>query len=88
MIPDAAIARAGTTDPMCLAPADVLLTVEVVSPSSRTMDTVTKPAARAERGVPAYLAVTLVPGGRASLTWRGEASDLIWTVEAPETADL
>lgn len=88
LIPDVAIARAGTTDPTYLAPADVLLAVEVVSPSSRTMDTVTKPATYAEWGVPAYLAVTPVTGGRASLTGHGDVSGLAWAVDALEAAAL
>ena len=88
LIPDVAVARAGTTDPTYVSPADVLLAVEVVSPSSRTMDTVTKPATYAAWGVPAYLVVTPVPGGRASLTWHGDVSDLAWAVEALEAALL
>ncbi|HMA46102.1 MAG TPA: Uma2 family endonuclease [Frankiaceae bacterium] len=39
--------------------ADVLLTVEVVSPSSVTTDRVTKPALLADAGVPAYWRVEL-----------------------------
>lgn len=60
----------------------------VVSPSSRTTDTVTKPATYAEWGVPAYLAVTPVPGGRASLTWHGDVSAITWAVKALEAAVL
>lgn len=86
LIPDVAIALAGTTDPTYLSPADVLLAIEVVSPSSRTMDTVTKPATYAVWGVPAYLAVTPAPGGRASLTWHGDTTGVGWAVRALEAA--
>lgn len=40
-------------------PADLLLTVEVVSPSSRRMDRMVKPSILAESGVPAYWRVEL-----------------------------
>ena len=86
LIPDVALARAGTSDPTYVTPADVLLAIEVVSPSSRTMDTVTKPATYAAWGVPAYLAVTPLPGGRAALTWHGDVSAVAWVVEALEAA--
>jgi Uma2 family endonuclease len=42
-----------------LKPAEVLLAVEVVSPSSRRMDRLLKPAVLAEAGVPAYWRVEL-----------------------------
>jgi Uma2 family endonuclease len=42
-----------------LAPGDVLLAVEVVSPSSRRMDRMVKPSVLAEGGVPAYWRVEL-----------------------------
>lgn len=42
-----------------LAPGDVLLAVEVVSPSSRRMDWMVKPSVLAEAGVPAYWRVEL-----------------------------
>jgi Uma2 family endonuclease len=42
-----------------LRPAEVLLAVEIVSPSSRRMDRLLKPAVLAEAGVPAYWRVEL-----------------------------
>ena len=42
-------------------PADVLLVVEVVSPSSVTTDRVTKPAQYAAAGIPAYWRVETLP---------------------------
>lgn len=88
LIPDVAVAVAGTMDPTYVAPADVLLAIEVVSPSSRTMDTITKPATYASWGVPAYLVVTPSPGGSATLTWHGDTSAITWAVEALESAAL
>ena len=50
-----------------LTPADVLLAVEV-SPSSRRMDRLVKPAVLAEAGVPAYWRVELEGAGTPSVT--------------------
>jgi Uma2 family endonuclease len=61
LIPDIAVVRsdvlwsAATT----LSPDDVLLVVEVVSPSSESTDRVTKPALYAEAGIAAYWRVEL-----------------------------
>lgn len=88
LIPDVAVARAATTDPTYLSPSEVLIAIEVVSPSSRTMDTITKPVTYASWGVPAYLVVTPGAGARASLTWHGEIADVGWAVEALEAALL
>ena len=51
-----------------LTPADVLLAVEVVSPSSRRMDRLVTPAVLAEAGVPAYWRVELEGVGTPSVT--------------------
>jgi Uma2 family endonuclease len=51
-----------------LTPADVLLVVEVVSPSSRRMDRLVTPAVLAEAGVPAYWRVELEGVGTPSVT--------------------
>lgn len=88
LIPDVAVAVAGTTDPTYVSPADVLLAIEVVSPSSRTMDTITKPATYAAWGVPAYLVVTPSSGAGATLTWHGDTSAITWAVEVLEAAAL
>ena len=46
-----------------LGPGDVLLAVEIVSPSSRRMDRLVKPSILAEAGVPAYWRVELTGPG-------------------------
>ncbi len=45
-------------------PGDVLLAVEIVSPSTRTTDRVTKPALYAEAGIPFYWLVEMTGGVR------------------------
>jgi Uma2 family endonuclease len=59
--PDVVVARADVleTDAVQLAPADLRLAVEVVSPSSVQMDRLVKPAVLAQAGVPAYWRVEL-----------------------------
>ena len=61
VIPDAVVARAAAvwSDAVTLRPADVLLVVEVVSPSSITTDRVTKPNLLAAARIPAYWRVEL-----------------------------
>lgn len=54
-----AAAHAVTFGVMKFLPADVVLAVEVVSPSSRRMDRLVKPSVLAEAGVPAYWRVEL-----------------------------
>jgi Uma2 family endonuclease len=51
-----------------LAPGDVLLAVEVVSPASRWMDRMVKPSVLAEAGVPAYWPVELEGPDAPSIT--------------------
>lgn len=87
LVPDVAVARTGTTDPTYLAPEDVLLVVEVVSPSSRTMDLVTKRATYAAWGVPAYLVLDLSAseGAGAALTWHGDTTGVAWAVAVLST---
>ncbi|MGH3322326.1 MAG: Uma2 family endonuclease [Streptosporangiaceae bacterium] len=66
LIPDVVVARASAlwSDAAILKSSDILLAVEIVSPSSVTNDRVTKPALLAEAGVPAYWRVELdEPGG-------------------------
>lgn len=61
LVPDVLLVRveALRRDTAVLDPADVLLVAEVVSPSSRTTDRVTKPALYAAAGIPAYWRVEL-----------------------------
>lgn len=58
--PDVAIYRDGDPDEIVSAK-DVCLAVEIVSPSSRTNDRVTKPAVYAEAGIPSYWRIELKP---------------------------
>ena len=80
LIPDVVVARAGTTDPTYLAPEDVLIAGEVVSPGSRTMDLVTKRATHAAWGIPAYLVLDLAAPAGQGLTWHGDTSAVAWAV--------
>ena len=82
LIPDVVVARADTTDPTYLAPEDVLVAVEVVSPGSRTMDLVTKRATYAAWGIPAYLVLDLAAPAGEGLTWHGDTSAVAWAVAA------
>ena len=63
LIPDILVtSRAPLLDDVNLVPArEVLLAVEIVSPSSRTMDRVTKPAKYAEAGIQSYWRVEMSP---------------------------
>lgn len=56
VVPDVAVLRreAVWSGASTVRPADVLLVVEIVSPSSQVMDRVTRPALYAEAGIPAY----------------------------------
>jgi len=61
LIPDVLVAHTAAvwSGRSLLVPADLLLAVEVVSPSSATTDRVTKPTLYAAAGVPAYWRVEL-----------------------------
>lgn len=63
LIPDMVIARRRVIAARValLNPRDVLLVVEVVSPSSRTLDRITKPAQYAAAGIPGYWRVETDP---------------------------
>ena len=79
LIPDVVVAGAGAGDGTYLDSGEVLLAVEVISPSTRTTDTVTKRATYAQWGIPAYLVID--PLTRTA-TWHGDASAIAWAVEA------
>ncbi|HKS99514.1 MAG TPA: Uma2 family endonuclease [Rugosimonospora sp.] len=53
-IPDVVVTRAKATFVHYAAPDEVVLAIEIVSPSSTLLDRVTKPAAYAQAGVPFY----------------------------------
>ena len=74
-----------------LKPAEVLLAVEVVSPSSRRLDRLLKPAVLAEAGVPAYWRVELEGPGTPSVTvyeLAGTAYREVTTVAAGEAGNV
>ncbi|PRY13942.1 Uma2 family endonuclease [Kineococcus rhizosphaerae] len=81
LIPDVVVSAAGSGDGTYLDSSDVLLTVEVISPSTRLTDTVTKRAVYAEWGVPAYLIID--PVTRTSV-WHGNMAGIEWAVDAVE----
>jgi Uma2 family endonuclease len=60
-MPDVLVIRRGPLRPGPLEPADVLLAVEVQSPSTQTTDRVTKAYEYAAQGIPAYWRVELEP---------------------------
>ena len=63
LVPDVLVARAAAVSAAeaVLHPGDVLLVVEVVSPSSRSADRFVKPRLYAEAGIPAYWRMELDP---------------------------
>jgi Uma2 family endonuclease len=62
LVPDLTVVKDGAADPAPVLDAkDVLLVVEVVSPGSRAMDRVGKPALYAESGIPYYWRIELDP---------------------------
>lgn len=79
LIPDVVVARSGAGDGTYLDPSEVLLVVEVVSPSTRTTDTVTKRATYAAWGIPLYLVVD--PESR-ELVQHGDTGAVPWASEA------
>lgn len=62
-IPDLAVITTPGLDALVAPAADVLLVVEITSPSSVTMDRVLKPAVYAAAGIPFYLRVDLADRG-------------------------
>jgi Uma2 family endonuclease len=71
-----------------LGPAEVLLAVEVVSPGSRRMDRLLKPAVLAENGVRAYWRVELTGPGTPAVVVHELAGDVyreVMTVRAGES---
>lgn len=62
-VPDLLVIPSVSADPRSdiARPAEVLLAVEIVSPSSRTTDRITKPAQYAAAGIPAYWRVETDP---------------------------
>jgi Uma2 family endonuclease len=89
LIPDVVVAHSGPvwSDRRVLTPRDILLVVEVVSPSSSTTDRVTKPTLYAAAGVPAYWRVE--PAGSAApsvVTFRLAGS--VYAEQVTATADL
>jgi Uma2 family endonuclease len=58
-IPDVLVVRAAYAGGRLLDPADLLMAVEITSPSSRTMDRRVKPASYAAAGIPVYWRVEL-----------------------------
>jgi Uma2 family endonuclease len=78
LIPDVLIvgALAGARKRGCLGPSDVILAVEIVSPSSTTMDRFLKPAVLAEARVPLYWCIET----------EGEVS--VHTFRLDDTADV
>lgn len=75
LVPDLVVARAEVLAAGVprLRPSEVSLVVEIVSPGSRTMDRVTKPARYAAAGIPAYWRVETDP--RVTLTAYALAPD-------------
>ncbi len=65
LVPDVLVAHTAAvwSGRSVLSPADLLLAVEVVSPSSATTDRITKPTLYVEAGVPAYWRVELEGAG-------------------------
>lgn len=73
LVPDLVVAdvRAVWSGVRLLAPGDLLLAVEIVSPSSTTTDRVTKPTLYAGAGIPAYWRVELAgPDAPSVVTYR------------------
>ncbi|WP_337060246.1 Uma2 family endonuclease [Kineococcus sp. G2] len=79
LIPDVVVAGADAGGGTYLDAHEVLLAVEVVSPSTRLTDTVTERAVYAEWGIPAY--VVIDPVTRTS-TWHGDPGAVAWARDA------
>lgn len=88
LVPDVVVAQGAAvwSGRSVLTPADLVLAVEVVSPSSTTTDRVTKPTLYAAAGVPAYWRIE--PGGvegPSVVTYR--LSGMTYVEQATATAD-
>lgn len=88
LIPDVLVAHTAAvwSGRSLLVPADLLLAVEVVSPSSATTDRVTKPALYAAAGVPAYWRVELA-GAEAPSVVTYRLMGTAYVEQATATAD-
>ncbi len=91
--PDVIVARvaAFALDAVTFVPADVLLAVEVVSPSSVRMDRLVKPSVLAQAGVPAYWRVELDEPGAplvAVYTLHGDVYREVLTARAGESVTV
>jgi Uma2 family endonuclease len=83
-VPDLVVTRVGGPEAR-LAPSDVLLAVEVISPESRNVDTRLKPFEYADAGIPHYWVVDLDPPAP-SITVFHLASREFGYVESPAVA--
>ncbi|NAZ81716.1 hypothetical protein GTR02_07775 [Kineococcus sp. R8] len=79
LIPDVVVAGADAGGGTYLDSVEVVLVVEVISPSTRLTDTVTKRAVYAEWGIPVY--VVIDPVTRTS-SWHGDLAGVQWAREA------
>lgn len=77
LIPDVVVARVQPPHTAVPAPADVLLVVEVVSPSSVTTDRASKPVLYAGGGIPAFWRVESTGGTVAVFAHRLEGSGYV-----------
>jgi Uma2 family endonuclease len=90
-IPDITVVPLQPDDAVSVAAGDVSLAVEVVSPGSRRMDRVEKPAALAAAGVPRYWRIEHVPGEPPTIVayvLRGDVYSETITVTAGSPAEV
>lgn len=80
-IPDVLVttAEAAARNPAHYAPHEVALAVEIVSPSTRSIDRVLKPALYAQAGIPFYWRVEVEDGGIVVHTHRIDPVDEVYT---------
>ncbi|HEX6470412.1 MAG TPA: Uma2 family endonuclease [Streptosporangiaceae bacterium] len=69
-------------------PGDVVLVVEIMSPSNTEFDRVWKPRRYAEGGIPTYLEVDLDPPGAVAYQLRGKGYVRVAEARAGETLEL
>lgn len=77
LIPDVVVARVQSPHTAVLAPPDVLLVVDVVSPSSVTTDRASKPVLYADGGIPAFWRVESAGGTVTVFAHRLEGSGYV-----------